>query len=218
MANYKTMQIWVKKGHRMHGYFREMCQNAKNLHNATNFYIRQVFTGLTQEKELQPLQREVLDAIQKHLPKMNDNQLSAYKKKVEKEKTKTIEKQKEIKCNLFEEPSKEKPYIHYNFLDALFKSMIQKNDYRSLPTQSSQGIMKTVFQNWKSFYASLREYKVTPSKFKARPRIPGYSRSNEKEISFSNQDCVVKDHSAGIAGLGVFSTPMCQLHCWLIVA
>lgn len=190
--NYKTVQIWVKKGHRLHPYFQEMCQNAKNMHNTTNFYIRQVFTGLTQEKELQPLQREVLENIQKHLPKINDNQLLAYQKKIEKEKTKPIEKRKEIKCNLFDKPSKEKPYVDYIFLDALFKSMVQ-NDYRSLPTQSSQGIMKTVFQNWKSFYASLREYKVNSSKFKARPRIPGYCRSKEKEVSFSNQDCVIKD-------------------------
>ena len=70
--------------------------------------------------------------------------------------------------------------------------MVQQ-DYRSLPTQSSQGIMKTVFQNWKSFYASLREYKANPSKYKARPKIPGYSRSHEKEVSFSNQDCVIKE-------------------------
>jgi putative transposase len=190
--NYKTMQIWVKKGHRMHSYFQEMCQNAKNMHNTTNFYIRQVFTGLTQEKKLQTLQKEVLNSIQKHLPKINDNQLLVYQKKAAKEKAKPIEKRKEIKCNLFDEPSKENPYVDYNFLDALFKSMTQ-SDYRSLPTQSSQGIMKTVFQNWKSFYASLREYKVAPSKFKARPRIPGYSRSKEKEISFSNQDCVIKE-------------------------
>jgi putative transposase len=81
MAKYKTMQIWIKKGHRMHGYFQEMCQNAKNLYNTTNFYIRQVFTGLTQEKELQPLQQEVLDCIKKNLPKINDNQLFAYQKK-----------------------------------------------------------------------------------------------------------------------------------------
>jgi putative transposase len=186
------MQIWIKKGHRMYDYFQDMCQNAKNLHNSTNFYIRQVFTGLTQEKELQPLQQEVLDTIKKHVPQMNDNQLLAYQKKVEKEKTKPIENRKEIKCNLFDEPSKGNPYIDYNFLDALFKSMVQI-DYRSLPTQSSQGIMKTVFQNWKSFYASIREYKTNPSKFKARPKIPGYSRSKEKEISFSNQDCVIKD-------------------------
>lgn len=192
MTEYKTMQIWVKNGHRMYDYFQEMCQNAKNMHNTTNFYVRQVFTSLTQEKELQPLQQEVLENIQKHLPKMNDTQLIAYKKRLEKEKTKPVEKRKEIKCNLFDIPSKEKPYVDYNFLDALFKSMVQ-NDYRSLPTQSSQGIMKTVFQNWKSFYASLREFKVNPSKFKARPRIPGYSRAKEKEVSFTNQDCVIKD-------------------------
>ena len=190
---YQTHQIWVKKGHRMHGYFKEMCQNAKNLHNTTNFYIRQIFTGLTQEKELQPLQREVLKNIQKHVPKINDHQLSIYQKKVDKEKAKPVEERKEIKCHLFEEPSKENPYVHYNFLDALFKSMIQQ-DYRSLPTQSSQGVMKTVFQNWKSFYASLREYKMNPSKCKGRPKIPGYSRSFEKEVSFSNQDCVMKEN------------------------
>jgi putative transposase len=192
MSSYKTMQIWVKEGHRLYDYFQEMCQNAKNMHNVTNFYIRQVYTGLTQEKELQPLQKEVLDSIGKYLPRMNDNQLLAYQKKLTKEKVKTIEDRKEIKCHLFQKPSKEKPYVDYNFLDSLFKIMIQ-NDYRSLPTQSSQGMMKTVFQNWKSYYASLREYKTNPSKFKARPRIPSYCRSKEKEVSFSNQDCVIKE-------------------------
>jgi putative transposase len=92
MANYKTMQIWVKSDHRLHSYFEEMCQNAKNMHNTTNFFIRQVYTGLTQEKELQLLQKEVLYDIQKYLPKMNDNQLLAYQKKLAKEKTKPIEK------------------------------------------------------------------------------------------------------------------------------
>ena len=52
--------------------------------------------------------------------------------------------------------------------------------------------MKTVFQNWKSFFASLKEYKKNPSKYKARPRIPGYSRASEKEVLFTNQDCVIK--------------------------
>lgn len=67
-----------------------------------------------------------------------------------KEKLKPKEEQKEITCNLFSEPNFEKPYVDYNFLDALFKVMIQ-NDYRALPTQCSQSIMKGVFQNWKSF-------------------------------------------------------------------
>ena len=54
--------------------------------------------------------------------------------------------------------------------------------------------MKIVFDNWKSFFASLKDYKVNPSKYKGRPRIPKYSRSMEKEVVFSNQDCVIKNN------------------------
>ncbi|GEN86781.1 RNA-guided endonuclease InsQ/TnpB family protein [Oceanobacillus sojae] len=192
MAAYQTMQIWVKKGQRMHPYFQNMCQNAKNMHNTTNFYIRQVFTGLKQEKELQLLQKEVLESLQTHLPTINANQLQTYRRRSTKEHEKAKSEQKEIKCHLFEMPSKDKPYISYPFLNALFKLMKQI-DYQSLPIQSSQGIMRTVFQNWKAFYGNLREYKKNPTKWKTRPNIPGYCRSKEKEIIFSNQDCVVKD-------------------------
>jgi putative transposase len=66
-------------------------------------------------------------------------------------------------------------------------------DYRSLPTQSSQGIMKVVFQNWKSYYQSLKEYHAHPERFKAKPNIPRYCRNQHKEIIFTNQDCVVKN-------------------------
>ncbi|GEN86754.1 hypothetical protein OSO01_14930 [Oceanobacillus sojae] len=154
MTVYRTLQIWVKKGHRMHPYFQDMCQCAKNMHNTTNFYIRQVFTALQQEKELQPLQKEVLKSLQIHLPAINANQLQAYQRRYAKEQEKAKSEQKEIQCHLFEMPSKDKPYISYPFLNALFKSMKQ-TDYQSLPIQSSQGIMRTVFQNWKAFYGSI---------------------------------------------------------------
>ena len=134
---YKTHQIWVKKGHRMYGYFQTMTQNAKNMYNTTNFYIRQVYTGLTQDKVLQPLQKEVLDVIDTHFEEMNEVQRNVYQKKLEKEKGKPKEKQKEVTLNEFEKPSKDDPYVDYNFLDALFK-LISQNDYRSLPAQSSQ--------------------------------------------------------------------------------
>ncbi len=190
---YKTHQIWVKKGHRMYGYFQTMTQNAKNMYNTTNFYIRQVYTGLTQDKVLQPLQKEVLDVIDTHFEEMNEVQRNVYQKKLEKEKGKPKEKQKEVTLNEFEKPSKDDPYVDYNFLDALFK-LTSQNDYRSLPAQSSQSVMKVVFQNWKSFYASLKDYKVNPTKYKAQPRIPKYSRSKEKQVIFTNQDCVIKEH------------------------
>ncbi|MGG0237567.1 RNA-guided endonuclease InsQ/TnpB family protein [Bacillus rhizoplanae] len=193
-SNYQTFQIWIKKGHRMYAYFQESCQSAKNMYNTTNFYIRQVYTGLTQEKELQPLQKEVLDIIDQYIEKMNDTQLLAYRKKLAKEKMKPKEKQKEIKCNLFFKPTKENPHVDYYFLDALFKAMLQK-DYRSLPAQSSQSIMKTVFQNWHSFFASLQDYQQNPNKYTGKPRIPKYIRSVEKEVLYTNQDCVIKHHT-----------------------
>lgn len=156
---YKTHQIWIKKGHRMYSHFENSCEYAKNMYNTTNFYYRQVYTGLTQDKELQPLQKEVLSTIISNIEKMNEVQQIAYEKKIKKERMKPKSKQKVIKCNSFELPSKVNPYVGYNFLDSLFK-IISQHDYRALPTQSSQWVMKTVFQNWKSFFASLKEYKL----------------------------------------------------------
>ncbi|GIO24086.1 RNA-guided endonuclease TnpB family protein [Oceanobacillus sp. J11TS1] len=188
---YKTDQIWIKPGHCMHPYFNQMCQHAKNMYNVVNFYIRQVFTGLKAETP-HPLQQEVLETIRQNLESMNERQRQAYQRRLEKESQKPVEKRKEVTCNLFEAPTKEKPYLHYNFLNSLFL-VIKQPDYLSLPIQSSQWVMKTVFQNWKSFYASLKDYKKHPKKYNAKPRIPGYSRTSEKEIIFTNQDCCIKD-------------------------
>lgn len=190
-SNYRTHQFWIKKGHRMYAYFETVCQNAKNLYNSTNFYVRQVYTALTQDKPLQPLQIEVLQTLKQNIEKMNELQRKAYVRKLEKEKVKPIENQKNVKCNTFAFPSKEEPFVSYGFLDCLFK-VIEQENYRSLPTQSSQGIMRLLFQNWNSFFASLKEYRVNPSKFKGKPRIPKYIKTNVKDVVFTNQDCVIK--------------------------
>jgi len=89
-------------------------------------------------------------------------------------------------------PSPERPFLSYAFLDALFKVMNQP-DYRALPAQSSQGILKVVFQNWASFFASMKAYRQRPERFTGRPKMPGYARSKGKEVLFSNQDCVIKE-------------------------
>ncbi|UJL47375.1 hypothetical protein KFZ58_05670 [Virgibacillus sp. NKC19-16] len=104
-AIYNTQQIWIKPSHRMFAYFQDMCENSKNLYNTTNFYIRQVYTGLTTNKPLQPLQEEVLDTIHANVEKINAKQLITYEKRLAKEKKKTKEKQSEVSCNLFEMPS-----------------------------------------------------------------------------------------------------------------
>ncbi|MEH6946441.1 RNA-guided endonuclease TnpB family protein [Bacillus sp. JJ634] len=189
---YKTYQIWIKKGHRLFSYFQMMCEHAKNLYNTSNFYYRQVYTALTSNKHPHPLQEEVLQVIHTHVDRMNDIQLQAYQKRVAKEQMKPVDERKEVKANLFTKPTNEHPYINYSFLDCLFK-VSKQSDYLSLPIQSSQQVMKTMFQNWKSFFVSLSDYQKNPHKYKGKPGIPNYSSSKVKEVFFTNQDCVIKN-------------------------
>jgi putative transposase len=190
--HYQTMQIWIKKGHQLFDYCQLMCENAKNLYNVSNFYYRQVFTALTNDKEIHPLQQEVLDTLTQHINGMNETQMQAYQKRLQREQTKPKSERKDNQPNLFVLPTKEKPYLQYHFLDALFKAMKQV-DYRSLPTQSSQQVMKTMFQNWKSFFSALRDYRENPSKYKGKPRMPKYCSSKVKEVVLTNQDCTFKE-------------------------
>src|SRR6478752_2295357 len=87
---YRTYQMDIKKGHKLYRYFDQICTNSNNLYNTTNFYIRQVYTALNQDKKWQPLQKEVMDHIQNNLQKMNDNQTKSYHKRLEKEKQNPI--------------------------------------------------------------------------------------------------------------------------------
>ena len=195
---FRTYQLFIKKGHRLHKYMEGMTQNAKNMYNTTNFYIRQVYTAVNKEGVLQPLQQEVMDNIQHNLPALNEHQLAIFEKKKKRyllqcqeavEKGKKLSKEPTL--NLFDMPTNEKSFVKYNLLDALFK-MMKQDDYKSLPAQSSQAMMKQAFQDWENFFASLRAYKQNPSSFTGRPRIPGYKKASKHQVYFTNQDCVIK--------------------------
>jgi putative transposase len=164
--------VWIKPGHRLFTYLEEACQKAKNLYNTTNFYIRQVFTAYGRNEPLQPLQQQVMDTLETHIDAIN-------------------ERRWKNRSRPFELPSREQPFVSYPFLDALFRVMEQP-DYRALPAQSSQSIMKGVFHNWTSFFASVKEYRHHPEKYTGKPNIPGYARRLVKEVVFSNQECVIK--------------------------
>lgn len=191
---YRTYQIPIKKGHRLYNYFDNLSLHANNLYNTTNFYIRQVFTALNQDKELQKPQQEVMETIAVSLPIMNENQWKAYQTRMNKEKLKAVDERKEIKAALFDMPTKEKSFLNYPFLDCLFKTMKQR-DYVALPGQLNQQVIRNVTQNWKSFFKSLKGYKQHPEKYKGRPSIPSYlDKGGRKEVVFSNQVCTIKNN------------------------
>ncbi|QGH36164.1 IS200/IS605 family element transposase accessory protein TnpB [Gracilibacillus salitolerans] len=191
---YRTQQIRIKKGHRLYHYCDHITFLAKNLYNATNFHIRQIFTAFGEEKNLQPLQQEVFDLIEQHLPQMNAIKRRTVEKKRELELKKPMDQRKEIKdAMLFEYPSSQHKWPSYAFLDGLFK-VSENEDYLALPGQVNQQVMKMVFQNWKSYFASLKDYQVNPHKYTGRPKLPKYAPKNgRKACLFSNQVCKVKD-------------------------
>ncbi|MCK4379672.1 MAG: transposase, partial [Candidatus Lokiarchaeota archaeon] len=81
--------------------------------------------------------------------------------------------------------------LTYYDLDFILKN---KQAYRSLPSQTSQQILKSVNRNWKSYFKGLKEYSLDFMKFKKRPKIPRYKRKNgEFIVIFTNQQCKIKE-------------------------
>ena len=63
---------------------------------------------------------------------------------------------------------------------------IQKNlqndkdvDYKKLPAKVSQHVLKLLDKNWKSFFASIRDWKKNPSKYTGRPSLPKYKHKTK---------------------------------------
>jgi len=67
-------------------------------------------------------------------------------------------------------------YLNYGKMD---KRMQSHNAYQALPAKVAQQVLRLLEKNWKSFFEALKAYKDDPSRFKARPRLPGYKHKTE---------------------------------------
>lgn len=72
-------------------------------------------------------------------------------------------------------------YLKYKHIQKDFQDNNQF-DYRKLPANVSQQVMRLVDQNFKSFFESLKSYKVNPEKFKSVPKIPKYLHKTKGRI------------------------------------
>jgi putative transposase len=52
-------------------------------------------------------------------------------------------------------------------------------DYIALPRKVSQQILKTLNENWKSFFKSIKSYKFNPDSYKGRPKLPKYKHKTK---------------------------------------
>lgn len=71
-----------------------------------------------------------------------------------------------------------------------------QDDYRALPAQTSQQVIKFLYKNWKAYFQSLKSYQKDKSKFSGCPRIPKYKPRGEKGHSvafFTNQQAKLRN-------------------------
>lgn len=70
----------------------------------------------------------------------------------------------------------------------------KQDDFKSLPAQTSQQIIKLLFNNWKSFFASIKEFKKNPKKYTGKPKIPNFKNKNGFfTCIFTSQQVKLKD-------------------------
>jgi putative transposase len=99
-------------------------------------------------------------------------------------------------------------FITFHYRQAIFKKQeyfseyeisklcteFNQEDYRALPAQISQQVIKQVFINFKSWIAAKKEYEKNPSKFIGKPRLPKYKDGKKKNVVvLTNQTCRLKN-------------------------
>jgi transposase, IS605 orfB family len=71
-----------------------------------------------------------------------------------------------------------------------------QDDYRALPAQTSQQVIKLVYKNWKSYFQAIKSYKKDKSRFLGCPKPPKYKPRGENGYSialFTNQQAILKN-------------------------
>ena len=71
-----------------------------------------------------------------------------------------------------------------------------QDDYRALPAQTSQQVIKLLYRNWKAYFQALRAYQRDKNKFLGCPKIPKYKPRGDKGHSvafFTNQQAKLRN-------------------------
>jgi putative transposase len=82
-------------------------------------------------------------------------------------------------------------FVSYNLLYFQIKD---DDAYKILPSQLAQQTLRVLEKNWSSYFASMKEWKANPSRFKKMPHPPNYKKKEGEFVAtFTNQQCHVED-------------------------
>lgn len=102
-----------------------------------------------------------------------------------------IEPEKPKDPKYFDYPTPKKWFLSYETLDAIFKLM--KNlVYCRMNSQVNQNTIRKLTKTWKAYFVTLADFKKNPSKYKAKPKMPGYLKSAQFTAWYTNQTAQFK--------------------------
>ena len=79
-------------------------------------------------------------------------------------------------------------WLRYGMLNWLMKDVRQSRNYKELPAQTAQQILITLDKSWTSFFRSIKDWKMNPEKYQAKPEPPKFKkRSGEHTLFFTKQ-------------------------------
>lgn|SRR5574343_64499 len=92
--------------------------------------------------------------------------------------------------NKFFETSKQKKeglinnviYLSYNDLYKLMRNSENYDEYKSIPEQTKQSLLRIIDKNWKSFFKSIKNWTKNKSKYKRKPNPPKYLNKQGRNI------------------------------------
>lgn len=177
-------------------YFQANTADSKCMYNTANFYIRNTMTGLKKSPEERTHSEiEVLHYVFTGIQKYNDIKM----KEIE---TLKLSKVGGLNCEkimrdivfkkLIPYPTKEKWFLSYETLDAIFK-LSENPVYKRMNSHVNQNAIRKVITAWNGYFKSLKRYYKNPSAFTGKPRIPGYKKDAEYTAWFSNQVAKFKE-------------------------
>lgn len=127
-------------------YLAKNTADAKCMYNVANFYIRNTMTGIKKSpEERTALETEVLHYVFTGIQKANADARARYEKKrkeyLDMKSEEGNRRAAELKCTVFPYPTREKWFLSYNTLDAIFKAT-ENPTYCRMNSQVNQNAIR----------------------------------------------------------------------------
>ena len=186
----RTWRIRTNKHHTaLSAYFSGHTTDSRCMRNTANYYIRNTMTGIQKTAdERTEAEQKVLDAVFYGIKTANENAVKRILKSARRKKGMyaTAELYSFLKKPEIAYPTKEKWFLNYETLDAIFK-MIEEPVYQRMSAHVNQKAIRKATEAWKAYFKSLKAYRENPDSFLGKPGIPGYIRSKKTTAVWTNQ-------------------------------